>query len=375
MKTYIFISTIVGILFLFVFTLSNRILAQENKWIIYDTVNSELPANWINSIVVDNDGNVWIGAGSFGGGGIAKIVPPSSKNTHGHASRVIPKWTVFYASNSGLPENYVRSVAIDKKGNLWAGTEYSGIAMFDGSNWTVYNTSNSDLPVNYVKSIFADEKGNTWIGTFGGGIVKLTPSGSEELPKWTNYNTSNSGIAGDIIGAINIDQKGTVWVGTYEGGLAGFDPEKSKQPWVVLNTSNSKLPNNRIKSIAFDKKGNIWLGTNGGLVTFAPGESKSWKVYDQSNSGLPDNKVWAVAIDQDDNIWIGTDKGGIAKLVPSVSEGPPRKETEISKEATWTIYNKKSKTGLAVNTIVAIAIDSRGYKWVGTYGGGVAVFK
>ena len=80
MKTYNIISTIVGILFLFVFTLSNGILAQENKWIIYDTINSELPANWINSIAVGNDGNVWIGAGSYSGGGVAKLVLPVSSS-------------------------------------------------------------------------------------------------------------------------------------------------------------------------------------------------------------------------------------------------------------------------------------------------------
>jgi ligand-binding sensor domain-containing protein len=35
-------------------------------------------------------------------------------------------------------------------------------------NWTVYNTSNSGLPSNWVYSIAIDGQGNKWIGTDGG---------------------------------------------------------------------------------------------------------------------------------------------------------------------------------------------------------------
>ena len=52
-------------------------------------------------------------------------------------------------SNSGLPDNYVSSIAIDGSGNKWIGT-WGGLVKFDDTNWTVYNTSNSGLPDNYV---------------------------------------------------------------------------------------------------------------------------------------------------------------------------------------------------------------------------------
>ncbi len=57
-------------------------------------------------------------------------------------------WTVYNTSNSGLPDNYVSSIAIDGSGNKWIGTWHGGLAKFDGTNWTVYNTSNSGLPDN-----------------------------------------------------------------------------------------------------------------------------------------------------------------------------------------------------------------------------------
>jgi PKD repeat protein len=48
----------------------------------------------------------------------------------------------------------------------WFGTRY-GVARFDGSNWVRYNQSNSDLPFDEVKAIAVDMVGNKWFGTDG----------------------------------------------------------------------------------------------------------------------------------------------------------------------------------------------------------------
>ena len=48
---------------------------------------------------------------------------------------------------------------------------FAGLAKFDGATWTVYNNSNSGLPDNDVRSIAIDRSGNKWIGTYGGGLA------------------------------------------------------------------------------------------------------------------------------------------------------------------------------------------------------------
>ena len=55
----------------------------------------------------------------------------------------------------------------------------------------------------------------------------------------------------------------------------------------------------------------IWVGTNGGLVKLnkLTGETI---FYNKSNSGLPDNDVISIAIDESGNKWIGTIGGGLA---------------------------------------------------------------
>ena len=64
-------------------------------------------------------------------------------------------WTIYNTSNSGLPDDIINSFTIDSRGNIWIGTG-SGLAKFDGTDWTVFNTSNSSLPDNNVRSLAID---------------------------------------------------------------------------------------------------------------------------------------------------------------------------------------------------------------------------
>jgi ligand-binding sensor domain-containing protein len=51
----------------------------------------------------------------------------------------------------------VPAIAIDGQGNKWIGA-WGGLAKFDDVNWTVYNTSNSGLPYNSVRTIAIDDR-------------------------------------------------------------------------------------------------------------------------------------------------------------------------------------------------------------------------
>src|SRR3982751_1577058 len=79
-------------------------------------------------------------------------------------------WTIYNTSNSPLPENSVRCIAIDHNDVKWIGTDF-GLASFDNTNWTVYQTSNSGLPDNSIRSIAIDHQNNIWIGTFSAGLA------------------------------------------------------------------------------------------------------------------------------------------------------------------------------------------------------------
>ena len=115
-------------LLLFLFFISSA-YSQNTEWVIYSLTNSGLPANNVNSVVIDGSGAKWIATGS------------------GLAVYDGEIWTVYNTSNSDIPDYLVYSIAIEGNGLKWIGT-FDGLASFDGATWTIYNSSNSDLPNN-----------------------------------------------------------------------------------------------------------------------------------------------------------------------------------------------------------------------------------
>jgi subtilisin family serine protease len=295
-----------------------------HPFVNYDTTNSGLPNDYVETIAIDFNGTKWFGTGY--GGGVAHFdgstwsqynssnsdLPNDDINaitidgneikwfgTGGGAARFDGlEWIVYDTSNSGLPNNNVQAIAIDSDGTMWFATFYGGVAHFDGATWTVYNTSNSSLPDNLVVSIAIDQDGTKWFGVQGG-VTRFDGTG------WTTYNPSNSGLPSYFVGPVVVDNNGTKWFGT-ENGAASFDGVT----WTVYNTSNSDLPGNSVRAIAVEGNGTKWFGTDNGLARFGA----TWTVYDTSNSDLPMNHVTAIAIQDDRAKWFGTWGGGASVL-------------------------------------------------------------
>ncbi len=271
-------------LFFFVI-ISQMTISQEYQWDLVTADNSELPNQTIKSIAVDSAGTVWYGTYM---GGVA-----SEKDGI---------WTTYNNSNSELPHNYVNSITIDKNNVKWIGTDGGGLARFDGEAWEIYKTSNSDIPSNVVMSTYCDDDGSIWIGTYFGGLAHYSNG------TWNVYNDENSSLLSNKVVYITKDKKGLLWIGTQGGGLASFDGKN----WNVYTEQNSKLPNDYIYSIAVDEENNKWIGTGGGGVVMF--NDIYFVTHATSNSLLTDDNIRPIAIDPEGNKWIGTYIGGINKF-------------------------------------------------------------
>ena len=69
--------------------------------------------------------------------------------------------------NVAYNPNYVVSLEVDRQGNVWAGTWGGGLSRFDGRKWVSYTTAEG-LPGNHVFMLHQDGKGRMWIGTNNG---------------------------------------------------------------------------------------------------------------------------------------------------------------------------------------------------------------
>ena len=241
-------------------------------WTNYQNKNATNAA--YNTVEIDNDGVKWIAGENlfaFNGNSWQDFTPPS---------HVVP---FFYAT----------CMETDADGIKWIGTD-AGLLKFDGVSWTVFNMPGDNM----VRSIAIDKQGNKWIGTDDAGLLRF----SEEIA--IIYNTSNSGIAGNRITSIAIDDEGNKWVAAYMGGLCVFDDYS----WTVYDTVNSGLPDDRIRDIAIDHNGTKWIATHSGLSKF---DGSTWKVFNSTNSLLADNYILSLSIDAYNNKWLCLPVAGI----------------------------------------------------------------
>ncbi|HEY3327145.1 MAG TPA: two-component regulator propeller domain-containing protein, partial [Novimethylophilus sp.] len=129
--------------------------AQQKKEMGLQGVSVAYNPNYVVSMEVDRQGQVW--AGTWGGG-LSRF----------DGSR----WTV-YTTAEGLPGNHVFMLHLDDKGQLWAGTN-NGLALWQNGKFKVKTTADG-LYANNVFSMATTPTGDQWIGSYGG-VTHLRPS-------------------------------------------------------------------------------------------------------------------------------------------------------------------------------------------------------
>jgi ligand-binding sensor domain-containing protein len=239
----------------------------------YLDVGAGLRHPFIDSILVDKDGKLWIGG--FGGG----LSVYDGKAFTYHEADTTGSKTVVYAFQ-------------DKSGKYWFATSGAGLYTFDGKKWASYNKA-SGLPDDEVNVVAQDGAGTIWAGT-SGGVAHL------EGGKWKVFKTTD-GLANDKVLAIVIDSHDVKWFGTWGGGVSrlegtswktyGAQPDGPRSPFVL--------------SGRMDGQGRLWFGTHDGVSMF---DGTTWTQF-APGEGLLGGDVYALEVDSDGQKWFGTYKG------------------------------------------------------------------
>ncbi|MBF0379723.1 MAG: regulator [Magnetococcales bacterium] len=115
--------------------------------------------NYIISMEVDKDGNVWCGTW---GAGLSKF---DGK-----------KWTNF-TMDDGLPSNFIFMLHQDEQNSLWVGTS-KGLAQKKATGFNILTTSDGLFSNNVFSMAFANDK-SMWVGSFGG-VARIFPTKPKE---------------------------------------------------------------------------------------------------------------------------------------------------------------------------------------------------
>jgi diguanylate cyclase (GGDEF)-like protein len=229
----------------------------------------------VQSLTQDDDGTVWISG-----------VDALYSYDHGALSAPMNAWTDTHK------RLYLSSLAVDHHfHNLWLGT--SDGLYFKESKSSVLKRVTPDVVHDDVLAILEDHQGNLWLGTNNSGLIRKTANGEISSFKVLDGLTDNTVLS------LYEDREGGLWVGT-ASGLDHFRNTK-----LTTLTMKEGLPSNVARTIFESRSGELFAFCSGGR----PALIKNGQAAEVSErGGLPFRKG-AVFESSDGSVWTNTEKG------------------------------------------------------------------
>lgn len=260
----------------------------------YSKSDNSLPAQTISEMVWDseNSGLVWMATNE----GLLAANPAGG-------------FTLYTAENTNLPRGLGTSVGVDPKGNVWFGTGFGNVCVFDITTLSCVATFNhpqdtfeienaiTSIDVSDGRLIYGHQNDGVWVGNFVDNSIETANYKTDE---WFPLYLPNQFPTNEITALSEAD--GFVWVGTRRGLYKAPLDDLSGENWEYLDASNSPLPANWITSLFPDPDGGMWIGTFKGAVYLG-------SVWLQDPI-LLDQQIRAISKDpRENNIWLGTERG------------------------------------------------------------------
>lgn len=230
----------------------------------------------------DADNNLWFG--TFSGG----------VNVYDARKKTMSKLIMDEKSTD------IRCFYEDNDQHIWIGCN-NGLYRYNTitRQGLLYSSDNSDLPNNLVRAVAKDDKGQLWVGFFGQGLAVL----DKDLKVVSIYDTY-SGFPSNTVNHLYKDTVGQMWVATGEG-LVCFNTAGE----YVTYSEQDGLSNSHIRAITADTDGNIWFSTIGGISRFLLAQKKFYNYNHHSGVPLGDFMSGSVTKNAKGTIYFGSQNG------------------------------------------------------------------
>lgn len=235
---------------------SGKLFRYRNGGCIESLEMPTIPGSCICSMVEDHNGNLWVGTNENG-----VFKKKGETNTF-----------INFTKKEGLAHNYVITITIDSKNNIWIGT-FDGVSRCKNGNFTSVKNRDGLLGKN-VYCIYEDKNHHIWIATAKGiNVIKkgeLTTGNNmgeylKDIPVTSIYGENSPGYR------MKKEQQQVLWIGTYGAGLKRF-----KNGEFISYTASDGMTSDYIFQVLEDDRENLWLVSDKGILRISKNELDSF---------------------------------------------------------------------------------------------------
>jgi ligand-binding sensor domain-containing protein/signal transduction histidine kinase len=311
---------------------SEGLLQFKNGKLTLMNATNGLLDNFIQALLVDRDGELWIGSGAglsrlrrsylsvmsasegLGYGavqGLAEIEPGlvwTAKPGDG-----IYDWNGrSFARLAGLPPEYseVNSLLKARDGSCWAAGAF-GLLQFKNPGATNGEIAQLVLKGRNVTALAEDNQRHLWAGTHEGSVWRLQNGEWAAVARFT---------AQHAITALAPTPDDSLWIGTAGDGLYRWRGSMQEH----FNSARGPL-NESVRTLFLDTNGVLWIGTGSGLSRFHNGQITTFT----ARQGLPDTPISQILEDDFGRLWLGGNRGVVSVVKRDLEEIPRGKASAV----------------------------------------------
>lgn len=244
-----------------------------------------LPGNFAQTVFVDAGNRIWVGVE---GQGLSVLdADRRSFRQFSHATRPL------------MTSDDVWAIASTPDGSLWFGTFGGGLYRLDAqerlTRFLPSPGNPNSLPAENVLALAVDSRGDLWAGTTKG-LARWTGKGFETI--------TAASLSGTTVFSLSAESDGSLWIGTDQGLDRRFADGRIEQPaW------RSQLPDIGVTSVLRDREGTRWITTLRGLARERDGRIDTLKTSPAGGRSM------VVSLeDEEGGLWFASDHDGLLRL-------------------------------------------------------------
>lgn len=310
----------------------------------------------LRAVLVDSDGDLWLGSQ---GSGLSLYSPEKDGFLSYKHDPLDPK---------SLAGDVLAVLFESRSGILWVGTNSVGVDRYSKRKHKFRHhrsdPSRTDgLADDMIFGFLEDRNGTLWVSTQGAGVMALDAQRERVLQHYAWHpDDLDHDLGTDWARSLFEDSQGRLWIGTVGAGLALIDPVQQKvvRRYVNVRGDPRSLSHNFVHDVLEDSRGQFWLGTVFGWNRFDPESGQVDRYFNDPNDdrSLINNFARLTYEDRQGRLWIGT------------LNGLSRYEPDSDSFSNWRSLPEDPST-LAHGNIMDLYDDGAGHLWIATYGGGL----